>query len=67
VDQTDVANGEINIEWTKPAIPDLDTIANPGPYTYEVWRATGFDMTTLTPVPGSFVSSPTFAGANDTE
>lgn len=66
VDQTDPANGEIIVRWTRPAIPDLDTIANPGPYTYEVWRNTGFDNTNLTAVPGSLVSSPTFAGAIDT-
>ncbi len=66
VDQTDQVNGEMIVRWTRPAIPDLDTIANPGPYTYEVWRTDGFDNTNLSPVPGSFVSSPTFAGAIDT-
>ncbi len=66
VDQTSTSNGEIIVEWSKPIYPDLDTIANPGPYTYEVWRSTGFDDTNLAPIPGSLVSSPTFAGANDT-
>ena len=66
VDETSTTNGDIIVRWTKPAIPDLDTIMNPGPYTYEVYRSTGFDVTNLTPVPGSFVSSPTFAGAVDT-
>ncbi len=66
VDQTDTANGEIIVRWTRPAIPDLDTIANPGPYTYEVWRTSGFDNTNLTPVPGSLVSSPSYSGATDT-
>jgi len=66
VDQTSTTDGEIIVQWTKPIVPDLDTSLNPGPYTYEVWRSTGFDNTALTPVPGSAVTSPTFAGANDT-
>jgi hypothetical protein len=66
VDQTDSANGEMIVRWTRPAIPDLDTIANPGPYTYEVWRTSGFENTNLVPIPGSLVSSPTYSGATDT-
>jgi len=66
VDETSTTDGEIIVRWSKPIVPDLDTMANPGPYTYEVWRATGFDNTTLIPVPGSSVTSPTFAAANDT-
>lgn len=66
VDQTDMTNGEMIVRWTRPAIPDLDTIANPGPYTYEVWRTDGFNNTDLFPVPGSLVSSPTYAEATDT-
>ena len=66
VDQTSTTNGEIIVQWSKPITPDLDTLANPGPYTYEVWRSTGFDDPNLVPVPGSLVSSNTFAEANDT-
>ncbi len=66
VDQTSTAAGEIIVQWSKPVVPDLDTIAHPGPYTYEVWRSIGFDNTNLMPVAGSLVSSPTYAGANDT-
>ncbi len=64
---TDGANGEIEVCWSKPLAEDLDTLQNPGPYVYEVFRATG-----LSPAPTDFIStgaiftSPTFAGANDT-
>ena len=66
VDQTDSSNREMIVRWTRPAIPDLDTIANPGPYTYEVWRTSGFENTNLAPIPGSLVSSPTYSEATDT-
>jgi gliding motility-associated-like protein len=66
VDQTSTTDGEIIIRWSKPITPDLDTLLNPGPYTYEVWRSTGFDDPNLVPIPGSLVSSNTFADANDT-
>jgi len=66
IDQTSTTNGEIIIKWSKPITPDLDTMLNPGPYTYEVWRSTGFDDPNLVPIPGSLVSSNTFSGANDT-
>ncbi|MCZ2100006.1 MAG: gliding motility-associated C-terminal domain-containing protein [Chitinophagales bacterium] len=39
VENTDIANGQILIRWTKPQAEQLDTIVNPGPYTYEVWRS----------------------------
>ncbi|MDX2002772.1 MAG: gliding motility-associated C-terminal domain-containing protein [Chitinophagales bacterium] len=42
VDITDVANGQITVKWVKPLVPDLDTIQNPGPYTFNVFRAEGF-------------------------
>jgi gliding motility-associated-like protein len=64
---TDFANGEINVCWSKPKIPDLDTLENPGPYVYEVLRAVGQteDINAFSPIGVSF-SSLTFAGANDT-
>lgn len=59
--------GNIEVCWAKPQIDDLDTISNPGPYVYEVLRATG-----QTDVDGDFqaiglqFTSPSFANANDT-
>jgi len=40
VTNTSQSDGTINLEWTKPLIPDFDTIANPGPYRYQVLRST---------------------------
>ncbi len=64
--QTDANNGQILVRWSKPKAGDLDTILNPGPYRYEVWRATGITNTGFAPVPGAAFDSPTFYEANDT-
>ncbi len=63
---TDIASGTMEIKWTKPVAEDLDTLMNPGPYTYEVWKADGNTQTGLTPIPGATFTSSTFFGANDT-
>ncbi|MBK7409177.1 MAG: gliding motility-associated C-terminal domain-containing protein [Saprospirales bacterium] len=62
---TDPGNGEIEVRWTKPAAEDLDTLQNPGPYIYEVWRADGITNSGFAPIGVSF-TSPTFWQANDT-
>ncbi len=51
VQMTDAANGEIYIAWSKPDPEALDTLANPGPYEYELKRIEG----------GTEVSLATFA------
>ena len=68
VEETDVANGEIFVQWTKPIIGDLDTILNPGPYRYELYMAEGFtnNDADFAPVPGANFVSNSFAQANDT-
>lgn len=65
VQATDTQNGQIEVRWTKPIIGDLDTIANPGPYRYQLLRATGFS-TDFQPLPGADFTSESFANANDT-
>lgn len=35
---TDESTGSIQVEWIKPIAEDLDTIANPGPYRYQLSR-----------------------------
>jgi gliding motility-associated-like protein len=40
VQQTSSGDGKIDVRWTKPLAESLDTIANPGPYVYELWRLT---------------------------
>ncbi|MCB0806306.1 MAG: gliding motility-associated C-terminal domain-containing protein [Bacteroidales bacterium] len=36
VENTDVASGEMYVAWSKPT--ELDTVAIPGPYLYEIYR-----------------------------
>lgn len=64
VDVTDFNNGEMFVQWSKPKGEDLDTILNPGPYTYDVWRSQGFNSNN--PVKVFTTTAPTFWQANDT-
>ena len=64
--QTDAANGTMLVKWTKPLAKDLDTVLNPGPYRYQVYRATGITTANLVAVPGANFTEPSFAAANDT-
>lgn len=68
VERTDPQNGAIQVEWTKPAVTDLDTLVNPGPYRYQLQRATGQGVGVggFQPVAGAVFDSPFFATANDT-
>ncbi len=64
VEVTDAAAGEVFVAWVPPRAEDLDTILNPGPYRYELWRSGGLtfsDPTLLAAFP-----SPNFAGFEDT-
>ncbi|MEO7175265.1 MAG: gliding motility-associated C-terminal domain-containing protein [Saprospiraceae bacterium] len=63
--KTDPA-GEIQVRWSKPKYPDLDTIKYPGPYTYKVLRSEGLSGDFVVEIPGAVFTSGTFAGANDT-
>ncbi len=63
---TDLANGRIEVNWTKPLPQDLDTILNPPPYRLQVFRANGITAAGMTEVAGASFSSSTFAGLNDT-
>lgn len=42
VEVTDVLNGEVFVAWVPPLAEDLDTLANPGPYRFELIRSPGF-------------------------
>ena len=64
VNQTDAVNGEIIVQWAPPDAEDLDTLLNPGPYVYEVWRAEGITQTGFQPVPGGIVTSQTLTQDN---
>lgn len=68
VDDTDTNNGIIEVRWSKPEPEDLDTLANPGPYVYEVYRAIGLSPAEadFELIPISRVSADNFYEANDT-
>ena len=63
---TDATNGKIQVRWTKPLAKDLDTILNPGPYRYQVFRATGITKQNLVAIPGAVFTATSFSSANDT-
>ena len=64
---TDPTTGAVDVRWTPPLASDLDTIANPAPYTYEVLRSDGIGTSNFNPIPGTLTSFPNFAAlAGDT-
>jgi gliding motility-associated-like protein len=63
VEKTNVTNGEIFVQWSKPKAKDLDTLLNTPPYRYELFRVNGATSTLIT---GASFTSATFAAANDT-
>lgn len=67
VTTTSTSNGAIMVKWVKPLVgsTDLDTIANPGPYRFELLRATGFTGA-LSFAPVANFTSPYFATLDDT-
>lgn len=62
VEQTSETNGIIHLRWAKSLADQLDTIANPGPYKYEIWRST--DATTYSIIQS--VTTSFFASSLDT-
>ncbi len=65
VKETDIANGRIEVKWSKPDAADLDTLLNPGPYQYQVLRSTGIGTDNYAAIPGANFNSNSFAGLND--
>ena len=39
VDATSTTAGQIHVRWTKPLAEQLDTLLNPGPYVYKLFRS----------------------------
>ena len=66
VEETSTSDGEMFLRWTKPKAEDLDTLQNPGPYRYELFRATGINGTDFQALPGAVFEAPEFYLANDT-
>lgn len=61
---TDAVNGQIYVEWSRPFAERLDTIANPGPYVFELYRASGINGTNYSLI--HTISAATFSAINDT-
>lgn len=64
--ETDLATGQMKIQWSKPVAADLDTFINAGPYRYQLLRGTGLGPGGLTEVPGASFTAANFWQANDT-
>lgn len=60
VENTDPVAGKIALAWTKPDPDDLDTLQNPGPYTYRLLRAEGINGTNFQAIPGAEFSHDSF-------
>lgn len=65
IDKTDISNGQITVNWVKPLADELDTIQNPGPYTYELLRSDDQDINYF-PVAGAKFTRNTFGEDIDT-
>lgn len=48
VRNTDETNGQIYVEWSRPFAERLDTITNPEPYVFKLFRATSLNGTNYT-------------------
>lgn len=66
VTQTDAAAGQIFVRWTKPLAGgnNLDTVQFAPPYTFNLYRGTGFNFSN--PVKINTFTAPTFTALNDT-
>jgi gliding motility-associated-like protein len=50
VNTTDNNTGEMEIRWSKPLAVDLDTLQNPPPYTFTLYRSPDFNAATPTQI-----------------
>lgn len=68
VETTGTTDGKITVAWSKPIAEDLDTLQNPGPYIYKLYRANGIRPADadFQLIPDAVFTSIDFAGANDT-
>ncbi len=65
IETTNNVNGTVHIRWTKPLPGDLDTIVNPPPYTYELFRSSD-DGVNFEIIPDFTVTTSTFSEIIDT-
>jgi gliding motility-associated-like protein len=64
VEVTGSSNGEMYIRWSKPSPEDLDTIQNPGPYEYRLFRSDDLNGINMQQINSSTAAQ--FWQANDT-
>jgi gliding motility-associated-like protein len=64
VERTDAAQGEILVHWMQPR--ELDLAAYPGPYRYELYRATGLSGSNFSLVRSRTIADFASATVNDT-
>ncbi len=64
--KTDPENGAIEINWTKPYLPDFDTLLYPGPYTFILQRSTGIGTLNFNPVQGAIFTFDSYGAIVDT-
>jgi gliding motility-associated-like protein len=64
VEKTGANNGEMSVVWAKPVAKDLDTLLHPGPYRYQLLRASGTGG--FAEIPGASFVADRFWKANDT-
>jgi len=63
---TDITAGTMEVRWTKPQALELDTIANPSPYRYQLLRADGRGSNNFIEIPAASFTSASFSGLVDT-
>lgn len=64
IENTATTNGQIYVAWSKPRALALDTLQNPPPYRYELYRADGINGTNFALI--NTATANTYATANDT-
>ncbi len=59
--ETSETDGRIDVRWIAPLAEDLDTAANPAPYTYQVLRSPGVGTSDFSPIAGTERTFDSFA------
>ena len=65
---TSPTDGRVDVRWVPPVVEDLDTVANPAPYTYALLRSPGIGTSDFQVLPGTERAYSSFAAlARDTQ
>ncbi|HLF62386.1 MAG TPA: gliding motility-associated C-terminal domain-containing protein [Saprospiraceae bacterium] len=66
IDITSETTGAITVRWVKPLAEALDTVANPGPYGFQLMHSIGIAGSNFSLVPGGSMISQTYKEVRDT-